>query len=1563
MFRLLARLGCLAAGLALASRLAAADTATDDVEVRRRIEAFYHAFAAKDLNAVVTTWTPNLPAKDAWKASLANIFAKSGPIRIVDVDYHRISYDGEWARVRLTVEMSCSDAETLGSYAGIDGKHSAYFYLRRHTTGWTISDYKTIPAEGASDRMLIAELLRYESVAERDRAIYLECKSGDENFRLRLKCFELCHDDAARRKFLRQDVYLQQSSAVRALNHLSFERYLKFRVDRGNARLLSEAEVLQRRAAEIAEFIDDPESSAWCAVQRAVIDGQRGKTSGAITTAEWARNEFQTLRLVDGEFAANIVLGRLQMTSEHTAEALAAFDTANRRLPEIAVPGNWTGKRSLESSPSLGMRFADRLAIRDRYNHIATKTEQAGDLAEALRYLRSLLAIEREVYGEWHEDVFSSLERGIRLCIALGNFESAKEWARQASRVAARLDPSPSFQLRHIDGYLQGLEMIGKGSHFDRRRYGDAYWLLSDGMRLSRDGKNSEALTKLQEATALIRESLGSEYAELSSFLYYCGVLHRRLSNLTEAIDCLMEAVEIRRRAFGEEGILQLRILIELAGLADDEAEKSLSDADLAAAAKRWKQVEAYCRRFPDEEMNPWKDQLFRSAHAAKHCGDIAKLSPADRRRYADARDRRREADRLVESDTSRSIELLLSSLPVYQAFFDPDGYDVFRIHVKLALAYLNSGKPAAAHSELQQLADIRRRLPYGPEEEDAYLAYLQGIADRQSGRLSAADENFQRARMLSHVLPAEIVTDLYGRMSRLAVDLGRFQEADSYLRTTILIKKRELLSPNDPDYFSHDVICSHAARFTDKQKLSQYCDLLFQMSDLAVARNYPESAVYYLDEAEWIVRRLGDEAGKNRLVKTLYMRAIVENHRHNYSEAERLLSEALAQSQESTVASKLNVRMLLIHVCLQLGHSTDASLHFAAAAKELQLLDDSESSSQTGQLAFYARLGARLGQTDSAIAALDRYFADERQRAKELFSVRAEAADSGETGDCLDLYLDLIAVRGYRQDEVDRTWQQILMFKARNLEMSARFREAQQLLANDPEAADLAAKLARVRQQAADLAIRPSGALNTWHDESHLRRYGEQIEELQAALNRRVQVKVEWPDVSPDEVRKQLKPGTAIVDFWLVRGNSMSTTSRYAAFVQHAGSKAVELVDLGDAAHIDELVRELRTQVARTPEHIKRAADKKAAEKALEDEYRFVAQDLFHAVYQPLLPALRGATRIYLSPDGLLNHVPFEALVAKDGRYLIETQEFAYLTGGRDLMRPTFQPGQGTVVFAGPKFGLPSERRQQLASELLAAIDRPRGSAFAGDVVRGGTWEDLEESRLEGTKIEETLRDTDYGPVRLYTGEQALEEVFKALRPPRVLHLATHGFFQEKGAGGMPARNASDLTAELVASQTLVRLRGVNNPLIRNGLIMAGANTLGSAIGVAPVGPTQPSLDDGWLTAEEISTVDLRGTELVVLSACDTGLGDLSRGEGIHGLRRAFLYAGAGTVVNSLFHVSDEATRKLMTTFYSRLIEGNGKLKALRDAEREVLEHRRAAQGAAHPYYWASFVLVGNPN
>jgi CHAT domain-containing protein len=445
--------------------------------------------------------------------------------------------------------------------------------------------------------------------------------------------------------------------------------------------------------------------------------------------------------------------------------------------------------------------------------------------------------------------------------------------------------------------------------------------------------------------------------------------------------------------------------------------------------------------------------------------------------------------------------------------------------------------------------------------------------------------------------------------------------------------------------------------------------------------------------------------------------------------------------------------------------------------------------------------------------------------------------------------------------------------------------------------------------------------------------------------------------EIDAGRVQGRLAPGAALVELVSVRIVDFKATGQdphwkpahYFAFVLTAGNDAPQQIDLGPAEVIDQAVGKLREQVERVPREL-RLSD----EKILEADFRTASKVLYARVFAPLRQALGKATLIYLAPDGELNRVPFEALVDDDDHYLIERYRFAYLSSGRDLLRAAVKPARGTVVFAGPDFNLnAASRKKQVASLAKGKHVVGLRGATAPDL-RDLRWKPLPGAAAEAADIEKALQDSAYAPVKTYAGDKALEDVLKRLPAPRVLHLATHGFFLEDPKQIPPEERDRLLLLENAGGQGPLRL--IENPLLRSGIVLAGANTLGEE-------GADGSIDDGWVTAEEIALMNLRGTELVVLSACETGLGDIKTGEGVYGLRRAFMYAGARTLVTSLFKVPDEQTRQMMRSFYGSLKAGKGKLVSLHEAQLDMIHQRRQEHGAAHPFFWASFVLVGDPD
>ncbi len=512
-----------------------------------------------------------------------------------------------------------------------------------------------------------------------------------------------------------------------------------------------------------------------------------------------------------------------------------------------------------------------------------------------------------------------------------------------------------------------------------------------------------------------------------------------------------------------------------------------------------------------------------------------------------------------------------------------------------------------------------------------------------------------------------------------------------------------------------------------------------------------------------------------------------------------------------------------------------------------------------------------------------------------------------------------------------------------------------------DPQDKALLDQLSVAQSQLSARVLGGPGETPAQEHRETIARLETQVERLQDSIGRRsAEFRVQTQPVTIEQVRQSLPRSAVLVEFFTYKPfNAKAKTRserygqpRYVAYVlPKTGNPS--WADLGEAEAVEaDLSRLLKA--LKCPESQNRYSAGKCPGIT---EVKLLARKLDERVMRPVRRLLGATRQVFLSPDGTLNLLPFGTLVDERDRYLIETLSLTYLTSGRDLLR--LQPGgysrQAPVVIADPLFGV----RQH-------APDASRGDSGARD-------ESIESSRrsagmgqynfgqLSGTAQEaKTLSSILPGAIVL-TQAAASESALKRLSAPSVLHVATHGFFLPDQSQAEPGGD----TRGISLGDKPRAVRG-ENPLLRSGLALEGANRRQSVDG-----------NDGILTALEAAGLDLWGTQLVVLSACETGVGEVKNGEGVYGLRRALVLAGAETQVMSLWQVSDAATRDLMVGYYQRLMAGEGRAEALRQIQLQMLESggvsadgtQRSLLGQSnltpadlrHPYYWAAFIQSGD--
>lgn len=312
---------------------------------------------------------------------------------------------------------------------------------------------------------------------------------------------------------------------------------------------------------------------------------------------------------------------------------------------------------------------------------------------------------------------------------------------------------------------------------------------------------------------------------------------------------------------------------------------------------------------------------------------------------------------------------------------------------------------------------------------------------------------------------------------------------------------------------------------------------------------------------------------------------------------------------------------------------------------------------------------------------------------------------------------------------------------------------------------------------------------------------------------------------------------------------------------------------------------------------------------------------------------------KIYLSSEGVYNQINLNSIRNPfTQKYILDEYDVHLLNNTRELASnmPDKRVGQAPVLLGFPKFNLEESGSKKVAETRGASRSITRGGitrGFRGGLLRYMRGEEDGISVLPGTEKEiNEISSLFQEKPHVFMESQAAEHIIKEVNNPRVLHIATHGYFLEDEVPLSEAKQA----------------QYVANPLLKAGLILAGAENF------LLTGDLNASGDDGILTAYEAMNLNLDDTDLVVLSACETGLGQVKNGEGVYGLQRAFRLAGTKNIVMSLWSVDDEATQELMSFFYKEMLGGKTQHEAFRLAQQQL------KQKFKQPFYWGAFIMVG---
>jgi CHAT domain-containing protein/tetratricopeptide (TPR) repeat protein len=1003
-------------------------------------------------------------------------------------------------------------------------------------------------------------------------------------------------------------------------------------------------------------------------------------------------------------------------------------------------------------------------------------------------------------------------------------------------------------------------------------------------------------------ALAVNEKLLGPQHPQVATNLNNLGLLYLKMDRLAEARDLLTRALSIREKALGP------------------------NDPDLATNAGNLGTILIAQAKYAEAEP------LMRRALAI----DEKALGPENAGVATDLNNLGAVYYHLAKY--AQAEPLYIRALSIHVKLFGNDHPSVASDLNLLGALYTDQQKYAQAEAAYRRALAIDEK-GLGPEHQ-AVAGVLNRLADLYDaqGRYQEAEPVYRRAlaireKALGPGHPAVALT--LGSLAQLKKYQGQYPEAEALYKRALEIDEKAL-GPEHP----------------------QVANILNGLGDLYTA------AVHMAAAADLFKRALAiDEKsfGPNhpKVAADLNNLAYVYDAGGNAEQAAALYERVIAMDEKASGPTSLDLAAPLLY----LGSLRTRQANFAAAEplekRALSILETVKGPDHTdtrGALLYLAITYYGWGRTALAATYFDRHVAGFVKEVDSSFTYMSERQRlqflSTEPG-AFPLLFSFALNNQERDPALAGKMYDGLLYEKGLIASNAAALRAKILDSGDRDAVALFDRLTAKRAQLAELAAAPAGDPAEWRkamaqlDQEANAIETDLVKRSAALADLKAMARLTWHDV-----QKALKPDEAAVEyvrFPVHNGIAWTHAYAYAAAVL-TPTAAPRLFLLGNAQKLEaEPLAAYRTDVGRS-----RGVSIAAAKTGAEPSAGTGTGVAYTAFWKPIEKALGGAKRVYVAADGILNQVPIGLLSDPAGKLLLEKYDLRVVNSTKDLLRPRRGGGAKTAVIMGnPAFDLSEAAQREAVGKLNAgaAAQRAAAPAEASPTFRGseraGALPPLPATQAEAQAVTLSLKNAGW-QVSLYTGSMALKEVLERARSPRVVHLATHGFFLPNPAAAEPPAPGARPAGQSPGQPAL------RDPMLRSGMFFAGADR--TRAGERPAA----DLEDGVLTAYEASQLHLQGTELVVLSACETGLGQQANGEGVFGLRRGLQEAGAESVLMSMWPVPDQETQELMTLFYEQWLGGLDAHEALRRAQLKERETVRQRYGHDLPYYWGAFVLVG---
>lgn len=1233
------------------------------------------------------------------------------------------------------------------------------------------------------------------------------------------------------------------------------------------------------------------------------------------------------------EEAIILVTKYLELVRQSVGEQHSDFATGLNNLAMLYKSlGNYMAAQSIYAQALEISRAAlgeQHPSVATSLNNLASLYQSMGNYKKAEPLYVQALEICRSTLGEKHLNFVSSLNNLGLLYILIGNYVKAEFLCQQAVEsyriVLGEKHPDFAASLNNLallyqstgdytkaeTLYIQTLEIcritLGE-QHPDfatnLSNLGTLYYLMGDYTK-------AENLSK--QAVEVYRSALGAEHPGFAVSLANLAMFYQTTGKYEKAEDLCKQAVEIFRATLGEEHP-------DFATSLNNLAEVYKSIGKYTKAEVLFYQAMKIYGAALGEQHPMFAGSLGNLAALYHMMGNYAKAEPLYIRAV--------EINRIGLGEKHPRFAASLSNLAVF---------------------YRSIGNYKKAETLCQQDMEICCNA-LGEEHPD-FASSLNNLADVY--RLMG---NYEKAEPL-HVRATEICCNTLGKehpsfatnLNNLALFyhlIGNYEKAEPLYIEAMEIR-RKVLGQHHPDFATSlnnlALLYKYMGNYEKVMPLYVWASEVIR---IALGESHPDFAGVLNNLAEFCCS-MGDYTKAEALCKQ-----VMEVCRIGPGEQHPLF--AISQDNLAVVYKSI-------------GNYTKAEYFCREAMRIRQYTLGVKHVEFVSSLDNLAIIYIAKGQTLEGFKLMEQAKLIEDEIIGQVFSISSESQRSAYLK-TINLYPYLSLVICYFSDlpnVVHSAFNLILRRKAIQAEVLASQRDLV-LGGKYPELEPILRKVMVIRNQIAQRILAGPGKEGLEAHQQFLAEWNLEKEKLETELAKQIpeiNLEQKFREVDIRSITMAMPENSVLVEFVRfdvadfkavpARGEQQWKPARYLAFTIVAKEPdSIQMIDLGEAEPIDQMIATFRSIITGEFES-QSSRNLRLINESPQNEGLDVGLKLRETIFDPLISAIGNRKCLLLSPDGDLTRLPFEVLPIND-KHLIDLYEISYLAAGRDLLRFGIKSNRTVsppLVIADPDFDLRGNDNIDAANSTVAAslatVTESRGR-LPRDFNRGG----LVFTRLQGTKEEGETIASMLG-VEPLLDSNALESKLKACKSPRILHIATHGFFlpdqkrdpnQENRAFGMMGFDAiggKDGINRLTATNT-------ENPLLRSGLALAGANTWMKNQDLAV------EAEDGILTAEDVTGLDLLDTELVVLSACETGLGEVRAGEGVFGLRRAFVLAGAKTLVMSLWKVPDAETQEIMTSFYEKILRGKPRGEALRQAQLEMKAKK------PNPFFWGAFICQG---